>query len=54
MQEVEEEEEVVLELEDGLVEVVVVDPWAAASEPQLVWAGQCLDWRAGGPDSPGC
>ena len=45
-----EEVDVVVE---AVVEVVV-DPWAAASKPQLVWAGQCLDWRAGGPDSPGC
>ena len=46
-----EEVDVVVE---AVVEVVVVDPWAAASEPQLVWAGQCLYWRVEGPDSPGC
>ena len=35
------------------MEEVEGDPWAAASDLRLVWAGQCPDWKGpGGLDTP--
>ena len=42
------------EVEEVEVEVEVEqDPWAAASDPRLVWPGRYPDWaEVGGPDTP--